>query len=187
MGTSVTPNLSLINFDTAESIQEDLPTYAGFAAQNGLNCDKLDGLFRNSTHTWTPTWTGSVNPTLGAGGFVEGKYIRLMPALLVGFIRIYAGGAGFAAGTGSYGITMPPAAMKTELDGFNNELVIGKACFYDDSAVATSSAFSVMYSTSGDNLFFRAPAGDIWSATNPVVPAQQDRLSAWFLYPTSAV
>lgn len=185
MGITVTTNLGLIKPDINESIKEDLPTFDGWATQNGANMDVLDALFRATTHTWTPSWTASVNPTLGATGFVEGKYIRYFPRMVAGFFRIYTGGAGFAAGTGSYSLSVP-VAIASELDTFQNELVVGKAAFYDDSAVATSSAFTVMYSTAGDTLFLRQPANDVWSATSPVVPAQQDRLSGYFMYPTSA-
>lgn len=185
MGTTVTSNLALIKPDTSEKIQEALPTYAGWATQNGANCDTIDALFRCSTHTWTPTWTATANPTLGATGFVEGKYLRVHPRLVIGFVRIYTGGAGFATGTGAYNIT-PPVAMDTAIDGFANEVPIGKAVWYDDSAVATSSVFNVMYSTASDLIFFRPPLGDPWSSLLPVVPAQQDRMSATFMYPTAA-
>ncbi len=185
MGTTVSTNLSLIKPDLAEKIMEDLPVFDGWATQNAANCEVIDALFRNSTHTWTPTWTGSgSNPTLGAGGLLEGKYIRLYPRMVVGFFRIYTGGAGFATGTGSYSLAAP-VAIAAELDSFQNECVVGKAAFHDDSAAATSSAFTVMYSTSGNTLFLRQPANDVWSATSPVVPAQQDRISGYFMYPTS--
>ncbi len=185
MGTTVTTNLSLIKPDLLEKIKEDLPTFPGWASQNSDNCDAIDALFRRSTHTWAPAWTGSVNPVLGAGGLIEGKYIRLFPRMVVGFLRIYTGGAGFSAGTGGYSISAP-VAMDASLTGFQNEMVIGKACFYDDSSAATSSAFQVMYSTSGGAIFMRQPNNDLWSATSPVAMAQQDRLSAYFMYPTSA-
>lgn len=182
MGTTVTTNLALIKPDADESIKATGP-FVGWPAQNGANCDVLDALWRASTHTWTPTWTASVNPVLGATGFIEGKYIRLWPRMVVGFLRLYTGGAGFTAGTGGYNFTLP-VAMDPSLAGFASELPIGKAIFYDDSAVATSSAFTAMYSTSGGTMFFKQPSNDAWTAASPVALAQQDRLSAFFMYPT---
>jgi hypothetical protein len=76
-------------------------------------------------------------------------------------------------------------AIAPELDSFNNECVVGKAAFHDNSAAATSSAFTVMYSTPGNALFLRLPTNDVWSDVNPVVPAQQDRITGYFMYPTS--
>lgn len=186
MGTTVTTNLSLIKPDVNESIQEDLPTYAGWAAQNAINCDKIDALFRTSTHTWTPTWTGSVNPTLGAGGFLEGKYVRLFPQMVIGFFRIYTGGAGFNPGTGLYSLAAP-VVIHPDLNAFSGEVTVGKAAFYDDSAAATSSAFTVHYSTLGTNLFLKQVTNDVWGAATPVALAQQDRISGYFMYPTQVV
>lgn len=186
MGTTVTTNLGLIKPDTAESIEANMPTFAGWASQNAANCDVVDGLFRNTQHTWSPSWTAAtLNPTLGAGGFIEGKYMRIFPRMVIGYLRISLGGAGFATGTGSYSITLP-VAMDASLNTMQDEFPVGKAIFYDDSAVATSSVFNVMFTPPTGLLTFRPPLGQLWSSTNPVVPAQLDRLSAMFMYPTSA-
>lgn len=185
MGTTTTQNLSLIKPDALESIKEDLPSFPGWADQNADNCDTLDGLFRVTTHTYTPTWdTSGTNPTLGSGGFVEGKYIRMMPRMVLGFFRIYTGTTGFSAGTGLYRITKP-VAVATELGGFNSEIAVGKASFHDASAVATSSAWTVMYSSSSGLLFLRLPVGDGWTVSSPVALGQGDRISGYFYYPTS--
>lgn len=184
MGTTVTSNHGLIKPDQAEEIRKNLPTFPGWAEQNKLNCDKLDALFRATTHTWTPAWTASSNPTLGAGGFIEGKYIRIYPRMVVGYFRIYTGGAGFATGSGGYRISVP-VPIAAELAGFLQEVPIGRAGFYDDSAAATSSMFTVMYSISGGTMFMKLPLNDSWTDSNPVVLAQQDRLTGYFMYPTS--
>lgn len=184
MGTTATSNLALIKPDTLESIKPNLPTFPGWAFQNGQNCDKIDALFRASNSTWTPLWTGTSNPAVGTGGFIEGKYLRLFPRLVIGFFRIFTGTASFTAGSGSYSLSIP-VPIASELDGFNSEMTIGKACFLDASAVATCSAFNVCYSPPSDVMFLRAPTGDTWSATNPVVPAVNDRISGYFMYPTS--
>ncbi len=186
MGTTVTTNLGLIKPDSSEKIKQDLPTYAGWADQNADNCDVLDALFRRSTHTsWTPAWTASVNPVLGSGGFVEGKYIRLFPRMLIGFLRIEAGTAGFSAGSGAYSISAP-VAIDSAIAAFANEITIGKAVFRDNGASSTTSAFQVVYSTSGGNIFFRQPSNDLWTAASPVALAQSDKISAYFMYPVSA-
>jgi hypothetical protein len=184
MGTTVTTNLSLIKPDSNEKIMEDLPTFNGWADQNADNCDAIDALFRNSTASSVPVWTASVNPVLGAGGLLETKIVRLYPRMVLGFFRIYTGGAGFTAGTGGYNLSVP-VAIAPELATFVNELPVGKACFYDDSAAATSSAFTVMYSTVGGTFFFKQPNNDAWTAASPVALAQQDRVSGYFMYPTS--
>src|SRR4051812_18444787 len=116
MGKTITSNLSLIKPDLNESIKQALPTFDGWASENGTNCDTIDSLFRHTTHTYTPVWTTDTgpNPTLGAGGFIEGKYIRLYPKMVIGYIRISVGGAGFAAGTGLYRLT-PPCTLAAEL------------------------------------------------------------------------
>lgn len=187
MGTTVTTNMGLIKPDLQEKIKQDLPSYAGWASQNASNMDKIDNLFRATTHTYTPTWIGSTgNPTLGAGGFVEGKYIRLFPRMVVCFIRIYTGGAGFATGSGTYNFTVP-VAVPPELDGMQNHFACGKAVLHDDSSAATSSVFNIIYGVASDVLFFNLPTNDVWTATNPITLAQQDRLSGYFMYPTSAL
>lgn len=188
MGTTVTTNLGLIKPDVNESIREDLPTFAGWAAQNEDNMDAVDALFRASTvNPYTVNWTaGTLNPTLGAGGFTEGKYVRLTPSLVIGWFRIQFGGAGFATGTGHYRINHP-LAVDSDFATFQDIIPCGKAMFQDNSASLTSSAFTVSYNVAANALVCRASAGDIWSSTNPVVPAQNDKISGYFMYPTSVV
>ncbi len=185
MGTTITTNLGLIKPDGSESIKEALPTFPGWAAQNEDNCDIIDSLFRNSGLTWTPAWTGSTgNPTLGSGGTIEGKYLRVFPRMVVGFFRIFTGGAGFAAGSGTYRISVP-ATIASELDTFNDSLPIGKAAILDNDTVANCSNMLVMYSTAVDLITFRPSSGGVWSATSPFTLAQNDRVSGYFMYPTS--
>lgn len=184
MGTTVTTNLGLIKPDTSEKIQEDLPTYLGWAAQNESNCDTIDGLFRHTYHNYSPTWTAdSGNPTLGAGGFVTGKYARIWPGMVFGYIKIFTGGAGFATGTGLYRITLP-VAIAAELKTFNLEVAVGKSYFLDASSVITSTNMVVMYDPVNDVLFFRKHDGDAWRHNAPVTLAQNDRMTAYFMYPT---
>jgi hypothetical protein len=186
MGTTVTGNLALIKPDDDESIKANLPTFDGWAAQNAANCNAIDPLFRMSTGTFTLNWTGSgSNPTLGSGGFTEGKYIRLWPRMVFVYFRINMGAAGFATGSGSYRLSFPfsldPAliAFGPESGGF------GKAIYKDASAVNTSANFTVDYVTSVPCFILRPSAGGVWDPTNPVVPAQGDLISGYMMYPTT--
>lgn len=186
MGITVTTNLSLIKPDADESIKENLPTFAGWADQNADNCDVLDALFRAETLTWTPTWTAdTTSPTLGAGGFIEGKYIRLTPRMTYGYFRIFTGGAGFAAGSGTYHISAPPAVVPSEFTTFFNNVVIGKVALFDNDTVLTSSNMIMLYDVASTNFYFRSSTGSTWNPTTPITLAQNDRLAGYFMYPTS--
>lgn len=184
MGTTITTNLGLIKPDLNESIKVNGPAI-GWAAQNALNCDVEDGLFRNSQHTYAASWlANAVNPTLGAGGFVEGKCVRLFPRMIMGFFRIFTGGAGFAPGTGIYRVTLP-ASMAAELYNFDDSVVIGKAILLDFDAVATCSNMLVVFDKGTACAFLRPAAGASFFSTNPITLAQNDRVSGYFMYPTS--
>lgn len=185
MGTTVTTNLGLIKPDTAESIKANLPTFAGWAAQESSNMDAIDGLFHDDFGTYTLNWTASsVNPTLGAGGFTEGKWIRVFPRMAFVFFRIFTGGAGFATGTGTYRVNLP-FNIDAALIGFDTDSPpLGKAVFFDASAVLTSSVFLPIYSQGVNTAIFRPSSGNVWNDTTPVVPAQNDRISGYFMYPT---
>jgi hypothetical protein len=184
MGTTVTTNLALIKPDASESIKASGPM-VGWAAQNTLNMDKIDSLFRDDFTNYSPSWTATTaNPTLGAAGAVTGKYIRLMPRMVMAFFSIYTGGAGFLPGTGLYRLTLPVAADPV-LSAFSHTVPVGKAIFLDTSGPITSSVFGVIYSPSSSLLFFRPSAGGTWDNAIPVVPGQQDRLSGYFIYPTA--
>jgi hypothetical protein len=186
MGTTTTTNLALIKPDINESIKEALPTFPGWAAQNTANCDKIDALFRKTQHTWTPSWTSDgTPPTLGTGGSVDGKYVRLFPRMVVGFFRINCGTTGFSAGTGLYRLSLP-VAVPTEFTTFYNAIPIGKAYLHDNDAVATSSNMVVMYSVADNVIYFRRADGDYWRATAPITLSQSDKVSGYVLYPTSA-
>lgn len=186
MGTTVTTNIGLIKPDLAEKIQEDLPTFAGWADQNADNCDTIDALFRDDSTTFTLTLTAdSVNPTPGASALFEGKYVRLWPRLVIVFFRIYVGGAGFAAGTGDYKINLPFAMDATLIGADGNRLFpVGKCLFRDASSALTSSVFLLLYDPAATAIRFQLAQGDLLADTHPV--SQDDRLSGYFMYPTSA-
>lgn len=186
MGTTVSSNLALIKPDGNESIKANMPTFAGWAAQNTINMDKVDALFRGDVNTYTLTWGATgVAPTLGTGGFTEGKFIRLFPRLVVVFIRIFAGGAGFAAGTGVYTLNLP-VAIDSSFAAFTDTAPMGKMVFQDNSAILTSSVFPLIYFPTTSVILARPAEGGTWSPTVPVIPAQNDRYSGYFIYPTAA-
>lgn len=186
MGTTLTTNLGLIMPDTDEKVMEDLPTYDGWASQNEDNMDNIDRLFRFTNTTYVPVLTplgGSF--TLGAGGFLTGKYMRIGPSLVYGHILAYMGGAGFSAGTGDYRISLPPLAIASPFTVLQDSTPIGKGILYDDSSATTSSVLVTHYHVSSGSFVCRFPAGGPFGATTPITVAQQDRFSFNFLYPTS--
>jgi hypothetical protein len=185
MGTTVSTNLGLIKPDTAESIRANMPTFAGWAAQNTINCDKIDALFRAVTATYTLNWTAdTVNPTLGAGGFTEGKFVRLFPRLVLVYFRLNVGGAGAVAGTGTYRFNLP-TGISPELTLTDDSTPVGKAAFLDSSAVLTTTNFLVCLKPSTNNFFLRPSNGGEWSNSIPVALGQNDRISGYCIYPTA--
>lgn len=183
MGTTVTSNLGLIKPDDDESIKANMPTFAGWCAQNTVNMDKIDALFRGSINNYTLNLTAaSVNPTLGAGSVLEGKYVRLWPRMIIVFFRIYVGGAGFAAGTGTYRINTP-VSTATTLTTANGArpFPVGKSIFHDSSAAATCSAVLVNYDPASDRFVFQLSAGGLLTNTDV---GQDDRFAGYCLYPT---
>ncbi len=186
MGTTVTTNLGLIKPDTDESIREDLPTFAGWVSQNEDNCNTIDGLFRHTYHNYSPTWTADTsNPTLGAGGSVTGKYARIWPGMVFGYVKIFTGGVGFLTGSGLYRLSLP-VAISSEINNFSAEVAIGKSYFLDATSVITSTNMVVMYDPANNVMFFRKHDGDAWRHSTPATLAQNDRMTAYFMYPTEA-
>lgn len=186
MGTTVTSNLGLIKPDIAESIQQNLPTFNGWAAQSALNCDAIDALFRSNNNTYALTIsTSGVAPTLGAGGFTEGKYIRLWPRMVLVYFRIFLGAAGLVVGSGEYRINLPFAFDPdvAASDGGGRLMPCGKCVFKDNSAVLTSSALLMSYSPIPARMVFGLSQGDVLDDT---FVGQNDRLSGYFTYPTQA-
>lgn len=185
MGTTVTTNLGLIKPDISEKIKEDLPTFPGWASQNADNMDMIDSLFRASTATYSIAWTGAgSNPTIGSGGLLEGKYVRFFPRMVAVFFRIHFGSAGFVAGSGQYRISVP-VAPDPNFAGFLDMIPIGKAMYQDASTTLTNSVYSVNWYPAANNLVLRPSTGDVWSSTVPIVPAQDDKISGFCIYPTA--
>lgn len=185
MGTTVTTHLSLIKPDADESIQANLPTFDGWAVQQAANMDTIDALFRKNVASFTPTWSASPTPpTLGTGGFVDGKYVRITPRIVCAYYRIFTGTAGFLRGSGSYSLTLPVAVDPT-FTGWSDNIPFGRMIYMNNAAVANSSVFSVHYSPSLTALFARIEVGGSWSESSPVLNNNNDRYSAYVIYPTA--
>jgi hypothetical protein len=184
MGTTVTPNLGLIKPDDGENIAPNLPTYLGWPTHNVTNCDKIDALFRKDSSTYTLNLTGSSsNPTLGATGLLEGKYARVFPRMVFVWFRIYLGSTGFLAGSGTYRINGPSTFDAILAAGDSSRSIpVGKAVFRDASAVATSSAFMVVYDPASNTFNFVQSQGGLFTSAQA---GQDDRISGYFMYPTT--
>jgi hypothetical protein len=188
VGITVTPNLGLIKPDINELIQDGLPTFEGWPGQNSDNMDVIDKLFRNDTASFTPGFTaGGVAVTLGSTGFQEGKLLRVFGRICVGYLRISMGTTGFVPGAGTYRINAPSVAphFATEFTTFFESLPIGKAILLDNDNVATSTIMTVHYDLATASIHFRGHTGLLWNPTSPITLAQGDRVSAYFMYPTT--
>lgn len=185
MGTTVTVNHGLIKPDTDESIKANLPTFAGWAAQNGINQDKLDALFRVSTGSWSPTWTAdTTNPTLGTGGFVEGKYVRLWPRMVLCYWRVFAGTASFSGGLGNYRTNLP-FAIAPEIAAMNNEVPLGRGCLISNSVPANATLLLPRWDVAAGNVVFGRDDNGYWVSTAPFTFGNNDRASMYMMYPTA--
>lgn len=179
MGTTVTPNLSLIRPDSNEPIPN-------WPAQNGSNMDTLDALFKSSQGVWIPTFTGdTTNPTIGSGGFIEGRWLRLWPKMIFAHMRINMGGAGFLAGSGRYRFTLP-FTPSIEMQVFNQEYPIGKAIVTSAASVANSAVMEALYDISTTTMVFRSSGGNYMQSTIPFTWAQNDKLSCHLMFPTAS-
>jgi hypothetical protein len=190
MGTDLTTNLALIKPDLEEKIKpQTSPFFAGWAVQNATNCDKIDAIFRSTTHTYTPGFTATTtNPTLGSGSVLAGKWVRLFPKLVLGFIRVDFGGAGFAAGSGIYELTIPTTIDSDWLASISIENIpFGRAYLRDNNSTLNSQASTVYWETTTSKLRIRnEPGGSAWGSANPFAAEQEDQCSLYFMYVTAA-
>jgi hypothetical protein len=185
MGTTITTNLGLIKPDVDESIKQNLPTFNGWSAQNAANMDKVDALFRMAGATYTLNWTADTTaPTLGAGGFTEGKYLRVTPRLVIVFFRLYAGTAGFLPGSSTYKFNLP-TGIAPEFNTVADNIPCGKATLLDNSTVLSSSNMGVVYIPSTQRFFMRPTVGGVFNGVNPIAFTNDDRVSGYLMYPTA--
>lgn len=72
----------------------------------GVTLEAIQTQLTGAYDTYTPTLTATVNPTLGTGSSVDGRYQRVGHNVK-GYAAINFGSSGVAAGTGSYGLLLP--------------------------------------------------------------------------------
>lgn len=107
MGTTATPHVGLIKPDSDELMPN-------WVTQYEANLDKLDETYRIPAvpESFTPEFTAdTTNPTLGTGGYIEGRLWRIWPWLALVKVRMYAGTAGFAGGSGTWRIKIPDSLL----------------------------------------------------------------------------
>lgn len=181
MGTTTTPNLSLIKPDLSEPIPN-------WATQNESNCDTIDAFFSYTETDYSPTWTGTGgNPSLGSGGSISGRWASLWPKLIRVEIQIDCGGAGFDAGSGVYELTTP-STMNAVMDASESAVrgfIIGTAICIDINSNSNSCTMAVRARSSttiGGILELGATGGSTWGNSSPFSWAQDDRISLYFVY-----
>lgn len=190
MSTLSTPNLGLIKPDKTEPI----PNWPG---QYEQNADTLDKVFRfGNPIDFTPEFKASTSdPTLGTGGYIQGKLIRLWPWLCIVKMRMYAGTAGFAGGSGSWHFTIPEdvmARMATGLPSGWPSSTSGNSCFgsallFDNSSAQTTQTGRVQATTSGGQLRFfivteASASATTVTATSPFTWTNEDKVSLQAYY-----
>ena len=123
--------------------------------------------------TYTPTWTGSTtNPSVGAG-FVEGKYCQLQTLIIVSGYVIP--GASWAAGSGTYRVSLP-------IDAKGTNAPIGYASLFDASA-GYIGYFGSATRQSATTAEFRIGNGvGLWSSSVPITLAQSDQMRFTLIY-----
>ncbi len=139
--------------------------------------------FTDARSTYTPTLTSTgVAPNLGATGTASGRYNRV-GKLVLGEVYLVFSGAGLAAGTGTYRVSLPTAALL----GTTSELPVGRARLADSSG-AVIAMVDVVLSSTGSHLEFTYSAAYPTGAqtkvqgTAPWTWAASDTISLTFAY-----
>lgn len=182
MSTETTAALSLIK----PQLDEPIPN---FDTQNGFNMDTVDGYFGFEATSYVPVWAanGASNPSVGAGGQIFGKYLAIWPNIVIFWVRIFTGTTGFAAGDGTYNITLPPYAAHASMAASSSTgsgHPIGKAILHDSSSATTSATASViLHSTTTFMLTTEVGSGSSqWQNDDPFALAQSDRMACYGIY-----
>ena len=190
MGTTSTPNLGLIKPDQAEDM-------TNWPSQFDQNADTLDKIFRfGNPIDFTPEFRGSVSdPSLGTGGYVQGKLIRLWPWVCIIKIRMFAGTSGFNAGSGGWRFFIPEDIMARMASGLpsgwpsgtTGNSCFGSAMLHDTSNASNSQTARVAASTLSSQLFFYlategTAAGTSVTDAVPFAWASNDKLSLQAMY-----
>lgn len=106
--------------------------------------------------------------------------------MVFGYLKILTGGAGFAAGTGLYRLSLPSITVTPQIASLTVPVAVGKAVLYDADNVATSSNMTIMYESAINLFTFRKSDGNYWRENTPITLAQNDRMSGYFMLPTSS-
>lgn len=163
--------------------QWQLNPNSGYRPPSGVEAHSHQELALVGTGVWT-SWTPTIGadttpPTLGASPTQLGRYTRIGRTIIGDFI-VYFGGAGLAAGTGSYRFNLPFAPVWN-----TDHRVIGNGYLFDSSANdlktfqlivpagSTGYAYGLVHSGGGVTNF-------VGAATYPW--AVNDRLLANFTY-----
>jgi hypothetical protein len=134
----------------------------------------LDVVGGTTWQTYTPTWGGATNPTLGNGS-IAGWYLEAAGWCDVEFVLTI--GSSTTVGTGSYTISIPVAAASAAT------VAMGSGLVFDASAATPNNLFSqTVYRSSVNTLVALTGAGGRWTAAHPTVPATGDIISGRFKY-----
>lgn len=139
--------------------------------------DPLTGI-QAAWDTYTPALTATTtNSTLGTGSSAAGTFIRYGKSIR-GTAEIVFGSSGVAAGSGSYGVSLPAAATAA---GVSAGRVVGYGVFFDSS---TGNFYHVIVTLSASATVARMVLDGAGVITNaaPVVSAANDQIRIHFDY-----
>lgn len=130
--------------------------------------------------SYTPALTASsVNPTLGTGSTASGAYIAAGKLIVVS-IQIKFGTSGTAAGTGTYRISLPVAAVTTR------PVLAGAAYLFDSSGTAMAAPVPhIQSSTTLDFIYPVAWPSGAFTTVGAALPwawAASDELNVSVVY-----
>ena len=124
--------------------------------------------------TYVPALTASVtNPTLGAGATITGRYLIVGKLCQVN-VKINMGGAGFAAGSGTYRVSIP-------LAGSGDRYCGSVLCYDNSTGTARLGIVETDVANTRVNLFTDSATARV-SDTVPFAWAQSDLLQLDFWY-----
>jgi hypothetical protein len=197
--TLTTPNLGLLT-PAASAIarlwSSDPVTAAdAIAEQNNNVINQVLNLVELDTYSPSLTAT-TTNPNLGADGTTAGTYLELPGGFILGYFTIVFSGAGAAAGTGTYLVSLPVALDTTfhssSIGGGTVHDILGKFTLRDGSTDLTSMTGIVRRALAAETTLvrltpegFSGKAADEVTSSSPFTWASGDALSGNFVYKAS--
>jgi hypothetical protein len=179
-GTTVTGLTALVANDVVEIFSAVARSVADVYTQT-----QSDARFASQTNfpagvwtSYTPTLTAfTTNPTLGSGGGVSGRYIKLGKTV-IGQASIIFGSSGVNAGAGTYYISLPINRPT------NNEFALGSAVMRDASSSYIGQNGTVQGTGAGADKAVIVYGGSAFSAsaTGPWTWAASDQIFINFTY-----